>query len=88
MPGATVRRIYATSSDAYYPGKIERDLSLVNLSNCIEGVPKRSPNDTRLLLFRACAGERFGIYVGDTTGTDRTWIAEGFGPDWNPTWKP
>ena len=88
IPGATIRKLYAVSSDAWYPGKPERDLRLQSAPDCIEGVPKGSPNGTRLLLFRACAGERAGATATDAAGTYRTWIADGFAPDWNPVWKP
>ena len=88
MPGQTARKLFAVSSDAWYPGKPERDLSLASAPDCIEGVPKGSPDGTRILLFRACVGERFGVTVTDRTGSYRTWIADGFGPDWNPAWKP
>jgi hypothetical protein len=27
------------------------------------------------------------FFVTDSAGTFRTWIANGFGPDWNPVWK-
>ncbi|MDP3908903.1 MAG: hypothetical protein Q8Q14_00790 [Gemmatimonadales bacterium] len=76
------------SSDAWYPGKPARDLSLSSAPDCIEGVPKGSPDGARILLFRACASERFGVPVTDTSGSYRTWVADGFGPDWNPLWKP
>ena len=70
------------------PGKPEGDLSLASAPDCIEGVPKGSPDGTRILLFRGCVGERFGVTVTDSAGSYRTWITEGFGPDWNPAWKP
>lgn len=84
IPGGTVRKLFASSSDAWHPGKPEHDLSLASAPNCIEGVPKGSPDGSRVLLFRACAGEQAGITVTDTAGSYRTWIADGFGPDWNP----
>ena len=88
IPGETVRKLYAVSSDAWVPGKPERDLGLARAPDCIEGVPKGSPGGTRILLFRACTGERFGVTVTDSAGSYRTWVADGFGPDWNPVWKP
>lgn len=88
IPGGTVRKLYAVSSGAWFPGKQERDLSWSPAPDCIEGVPKGSPEGTRIVLFRACAGERFGLTATDTAGSYRTWIADGFGPDWNPAWKP
>lgn len=88
MPGQTTRKLFAVSSDAWYPGKPERDLSLASAPDCIEGVPKGSPDGTRILLFRACAGERLGVTVTGSAGSYRTWLADGFGPDWNPAWKP
>ncbi len=88
MPGSTVRKLYAVSSDAWYPGKPERDLSVSSVPDCVEGVPKGSPDGTRILLFRGCVGERFGVTLTDTSGSYRTWVADGFGPDWNPAAKP
>lgn len=85
IPGSTERRLYAFSSDAWTPGKVEHDLSLPSAPDCIEGVPKGSPDGTRVLLFRACAGEpHTGVTITDTAGSYRTWIADGFGADWNP----
>ena len=83
-PNQTERKLFALSSDAWSPGKVERDLSLPSAPDCIEGVPKVSPDGTRVLLFRACQGEPWGITLTDTNGSYRRWIADGFGPDWNP----
>jgi len=85
-PNATERKLYAVSSAAWYPGKPEIDLSLPAQPSCIEGVPKGSPDGTRVLLFRACFGATpvNGIFVTDTAGSYRTKLADGFGPDWNP----
>lgn len=87
--GATERRLYAVSSGAWYPGKPEIDLSLPAQPSCIEGVPKGSPDGTRVPLFRACFGAApvNGIFVTDTSGSYRTKVANGFGPDWNPAAK-
>lgn len=54
--------------------------------SCIEGVPKASPDGRHVLLFRACFGPApvNGIFVTDSSGSYRTKIADGFGPDWNP----
>jgi len=85
FPAQVVRKLYAFSSDAWAPGKVEKDLSLPSAPDCIEGVPKGSPDGTRVLLFRACAGEpRLGVTLTDAAGSYRTWIADGFGADWNP----
>ena len=84
LPGQTERRLYAFSSGAWTPGKVERDLSLPSAPDCVEGVPKGSPDGKRVLLFRACAGERPGVTITDKTGSYRTWITDGFGADWNP----
>ncbi len=83
----TERRLFAFSSEAWFTGKTETDLSLSSEPSCIEGVPKGSPDGTRILLFRACfdsPGATPGIYLTDTAGSYRRWIADGFGPDWNP----
>jgi Tol biopolymer transport system component len=83
----TERKLYALSSAAWFPGKPETDLSLPAQASCIEGVPKASPDGTRVLLFRACfdAMPVSGIFVTDTAGSYRTRITDGFGADWNPT---
>ena len=85
MPTQTERRLYSFSSDAFIPGKVETDLSLPSAPDCIEGVPKGSPDGTRVLLFRACAGEaHIGVTFTDKAGSFRIFITDGFGPDWNP----
>jgi Tol biopolymer transport system component len=84
---ATERKLYAFSSDPWYPGKPELDLSLPSEPSCIEGVPKGSPDGKHILLFRACfetGVPHAGIYVTDTAGSYRMFITNGFGPDWNP----
>jgi len=85
--GSTERKLYAFSSDAWSAGKPELDLSLPAEPSCIEGVPKGSPDGTRILLFRNCfdTGTPIaGIFVTDTAGSYRTFVVDGFGPDWNP----
>ena len=72
MPTQTERRLYSFSSDAFIPGKVETDLSLPSAPDCIEGVPKGSPDGTRVLLFRACAGEaHIGVTFTDKAGSFR-----------------
>jgi Tol biopolymer transport system component len=86
-PNVVERKLYAFSSDAWYPGKPEVDLSLPSEPSCVEGVPKGSPSGTRILLSRGCFDTGTlvsGIYVTDTAGSYRTRIIAGFGPDWNP----
>jgi WD40 repeat protein len=88
FPASVVRRLYAFSSDAWAPGKLESDLSLPSAPDCIEGVPKASPDGARILLFRACAGEPHrGVTLTDAAGSYRQWIADGFGADWNPAYR-
>ncbi|HEY6928961.1 MAG TPA: hypothetical protein VJA66_04715 [Thermoanaerobaculia bacterium] len=85
LPFSVERRLYSFSSDAWSPGKLENDLRLSSAPDCVEGVPKGSPDGQRILLFRACAGEpHAGVTLTDTAGTYRTWIVDGFGADWNP----
>jgi WD40-like Beta Propeller Repeat len=84
---ATERKLYALSSDAWYPGKPESDLSLPSEPSCIEGVPKGAPDGEHLALFRMCfdtAMPKGGIYLTDANGSYRAFVAPGFGPDWNP----
>lgn len=85
-PGATERKLFAFSSAPWSSDKVETDLSLPSQPDCIEGVPKGSPDGTRVLEFRACftGDTRPGIYVTDTAGSYRTFVTDGFGPDWNP----
>jgi len=84
---STERKLYAFSSDAWYPGKPEIDLSLPSEPSCIEGVPKGSPDGQQVLLFRLCfdtAAPKGGIYLTDAAGSYRKFLTEGFGPDWAP----
>jgi Tol biopolymer transport system component len=85
-PGGTERTLVAVSADPWSPGKPERDLSLPSQPDCIEGVPKGSPDGTRILVFRACfTGDApMGVFVTDTAGSYRTFVTDGFGADWNP----
>jgi Tol biopolymer transport system component len=87
----TERKLYSFSSDAWFLGKPEKDLSLPSEPNCVEGVPKGSPDGTRILLYRLCfdtGSPVGGIYVTDTAGSYRRFLIHGFGADWNPAWKP
>jgi hypothetical protein len=85
-PPVTERKLVALASDAWSPTKLERDLSLPTHPDCIEGVPKASPDGTRVLEFRACfdAPGQPGTYVADASGLTRTFVTAGFGADWNP----
>jgi len=86
-PSSTERKLYAFSSDAWYPGKPETDLSLPSEPSCIEGVPKGSPDGEHVLVFRICFDTpmpKGGIYLTDAAGSYRTFITEGFGADWSP----
>lgn len=87
FPGQVVRKLYAFSSDAWSPGKTESDLSLPSAPDCIEGVPKASPDGKHILLFRACAGEEHaGVTLTNASGSYRLWVVDGFGADWNPAY--
>lgn len=84
----TERKLYAFSSDTWVPNKAETDLSLPSEPSCVEGVPKGSPAGRLIALFRACfddgAASTPGVYVTNTTGSYRSFVVSGFGPDWNP----
>jgi Tol biopolymer transport system component len=88
----TERKLYSFSSDPWTPGKPDSDLSLPTEPDCVEGVPRGSPDGKHVLLFRMCydngAASQAGIYVTDTAGSYRTFVAGGFGPDWNPVASP
>jgi Tol biopolymer transport system component len=89
-PTQTLRHLYAYSTGAYTPGKVETDLSLASHPDCIVGVPKGSPDGTEILVFLFCPSdlEHVGVTLTDTTASSWTFIATGFGPDWNPTTQP
>jgi Tol biopolymer transport system component len=88
----TERKLYAFSSDPWVADKLETDLSLPSEPDCVEGVPKGSPDGQQIALFRACFDNGMastpGIYVTDTLGSYRTFVVSGFGPDWNPVATP
>jgi hypothetical protein len=86
----TLRHLYAYSSDAYTPAKVETDLSIASHPDCTVGVPKGSPDGTQILVFLFCPDdpEHVGVTLTDTSGSSWNFISTGFGPDWNPTTKP
>jgi hypothetical protein len=86
----TLRHLYAYSSGPYAPGKVETDLSIATKPECIVGVPKGSPDGTQILVFLFCPDDmpHTGVTLTDTAGSNWTFIATGFGPDWNPTTQP
>lgn len=89
-PAQTLRHLYAYSTDAYTPGKVETDLSIASHPECTVGVPKGSPDVTKILVFLFCPNDmqHVGVTLTDTSGSTWTFIATGFGPDWNPTTTP
>jgi dipeptidyl aminopeptidase/acylaminoacyl peptidase len=86
FPQLTVRHLYAFSSDAWTPGKPEVDLSAASKGGCIAGVPKGSPDGTRVLLFLFCPDNprQAGVTLADAAGSTWTFLSPGFGPDWSP----
>jgi hypothetical protein len=86
----TLRHLYAYSSDAYTPGKAETDLSIASKPDCTVGVPKGSPDGKQILVFLFCPDDEphVGVTLTNTAGSSWTFIATGFGPDWNPTTQP
>jgi hypothetical protein len=89
-PTQTLRHLYSYSSGAYVPGKLETDLSIASNPDCTVGVPKGSPDGTQVLVFLFCPSDlqQVGPTLTNTTGSSWTFIATGFGPDWNPTTQP
>jgi dipeptidyl aminopeptidase/acylaminoacyl peptidase len=89
-PTQTLRHLYTYSSDAYTAGKVETDLSIATKPECVVGVPKGSPDGTQILVFLFCPSDpqHTGVTLTNTSGTSWTFIATGFGPDWNPTTQP
>jgi len=86
----TLRHLYSYSSGAYSPGKVETDLSIAMKPDCTVGVPKGSPDGTQILVFLFCPDDQkqTGVTLTDTSGSSWSFIATGFGPDWNPTTQP
>jgi hypothetical protein len=86
----TLRHLYAYSSAAYTPGKVETDLSIALKPDCTVGVPKGSPDGKQILVFLFCPDDEphLGVTLTPIDGSSWTFIATGFGPDWNPTTKP
>jgi hypothetical protein len=89
-PTQTLRHLYAYSSAAYTPGKVETDLSIAAKPDCTVGVPKGSPDGTQILVFLFCPDDpqHLGVTLTDTSGSSWTFIHTGFGPDWNPATQP
>jgi Tol biopolymer transport system component len=89
-PSLTLRHLYAFSSDAYYPGKVETDLSLAEKPDCIVGVPKGAPRGKGILVFLFCPDDStpIGVTLTNTKGSLWKFVSTGFGPDWNPTTRP
>jgi Tol biopolymer transport system component len=89
-PTQTLRHLYAYSSDAYTPDKVETDLSIATKPDCTVGVPKGSPDGTQILVFLFCPDDQLqvGVTLTNTSGSSWTFIDIGFGPDWNPTTQP
>ena len=86
----TLRHLYAYSSDAYTPGKVETDLSIASKPDCTVGVPKGSPDGTQILVFLFCPDDmpHTGVTLTDNATSSWTFVATGFGPDWNPATQP
>ena len=89
-PAQTLRHLYAYSTDAYFPGKPETDLSAASQPDCTVGVPKGSPDGTQILVFFFCPSnlQQVGVTLTNTTGSFNTGIGYLAGPDWNPTTQP
>jgi len=86
----TLRHLYAYSSGPYTSGKVETDLSIAMKPDCTVGVPKGSPDGTQILVFLFCPDDEqhVGVTLTNTAGSSWTFLATGFGPDWNPATQP
>ncbi len=86
----TLRHLYSYSSDAYAPGKVETDMSIATKPDCTVGVPKGSPDGTQILVFLFCPDDQphTGVTLTPIDAASWTFIATGFGPDWNPATSP
>jgi Tol biopolymer transport system component len=89
-PTQTLRHLYAFSSAAYTPGKVETDLSAASQPDCKVGVPKGSPDGTQILVFLFCPSDpaHVGVTLTNPTGSSWIFVTAGFGPDWNPAAVP
>jgi hypothetical protein len=85
-PKQTLRHLYIYSSDAYVPGKLETDLSIPTKPDCTAGLSKGSPDGQQILVFLFCPDDEphVGVTLTNIAGSSWTFIATGFGPDWNP----
>jgi hypothetical protein len=89
LPGARNDGCTRARSTLGHRGKSKSILSLPNARSCVEGVPTGLPGGKRIALVHLCVGEpHASVTITDTNGSYRTWIADGFGPDWNPVAKP
>jgi hypothetical protein len=86
----TLRHLYSYSSGAYTPGKIETDLSIASKPDCTVGVPKPGSDGKQILVFLFCPDdqEHTGVTLTTIAAASWTFIATGFGPDWNPVANP
>lgn len=82
----TVRHLVRIETTPWFAGKPETDLSLGAKADCIAGVPKVSPDNSRIALFVFCQDDlaHVGVQVTDLAGSQYRFLAKGFGPDWNP----
>jgi hypothetical protein len=89
-PKQTLRHMYTYSTDAYTPGKVETDASMAMKPDCTVGVPKGSPDGTQILVFLFCADDltHLGVTLTNPAGSSWSFVATGFGPDWNPVTQP
>jgi dipeptidyl aminopeptidase/acylaminoacyl peptidase len=91
VPGRenTVRHLVAFAAEPWTPGKVEVDLSLDSKPDCVAGVPKVSPDGSRILLFLFCGDDTAsaGVTLTDTRGSFWAPLGPGFGPDWNPAYE-
>jgi len=86
----TLRHLYAYSSGAYTPGKVETDISIAMKPDCTVGVPKGSPDGTQILVFLFCPDDEqhVGVTLTNPAGSSWSFITVGFGPDWNSATQP
>lgn len=85
-PELTVRHLYRIETTPWTPDKPETDLSVGATVDCITGVPKVSPDNSRIALFLFCPSDlpHLGVHITDLSGSRYRFVARGFGPDWNP----
>jgi hypothetical protein len=86
-PTQTLRHLYAYSSGAYTPARSKPTSASPPTPTASSASPKalRTARRSSSSFFAPPMLQHVGVTLTNTTGSSWTFIATGFGPDWNPT---